>query len=107
MPRSTRAIAPAGNPTSALQPSVGSAVPSLTRTIWPLTPAFVAGGPYRAQPAPKSPAPVIETWFWFPSWLPGHRNICIRGTPVPGVGSVGVEKLALLVPLPSAASQRT
>ena len=79
--------------------SVGSALPSFTRTIWPATPAFVAGGPYRAHPAPKSPTPMTATWFWSPNVVcsPGHRNICIRGTPVPGVGSVGVEKFALFV----------
>ena len=62
------------------------------------TPAFVAGGPKRAQPAPKSPTPFTTTWFWLPELVaPGQRYICIRGTPVPGVGSVGVEKLALFV----------
>jgi hypothetical protein len=112
--RSTTAIAPAGSGPygshpSFTVPSGGGAAPSFTRTIVPLTPAFVAGGPNRAQPAPKSPTPVTETWFWSPKvvMLPGHRNICIRGTPVPGVGSVGVEKLALFVPDPSWASQRT
>ena len=106
--RSMTAIAPAGKPTSDSQPSVTVptgpvATPSFTRTSWPLTPAFVAGGPNRAQPAPKSPTPMMETWFWSPNVvvLPGHRYICIRGTPVPGVGSAGVEKLALFVPLPS------
>ena len=43
-------------------------------------------GPNRAQPAPKLADAVDETWFWSPKVvvLPGHRNICIRGTPVPG-----------------------
>ena len=45
----------------------------------------------------------MTTWFWEPNWFPGQRNICIRGEPP----WAGVEKLALFVPEPSAASART
>jgi hypothetical protein len=104
VPRSTSATVPAGKATSGPQPSLGFAPPSSTRTIGPAVPALVAGGPNRAQLAPISPTPSRTTWFCGPNWLPGQRNICIRGVPA---SAAGVEKLALLVPAPSAASQRT
>ena len=64
----------------------------------------MGAGVNRAQLAPKVPAPSTTTWFCGPNWLPGHRYICIRGVPE---SAAGVEKLALFVPLPSAASART
>src|SRR5262245_63260577 len=59
VPRSTRAMAPAGNPTSAPQPRVGSALPSSTRTIGPATPAAVGAGPKLAPEAGYVPAAAV------------------------------------------------
>ncbi len=73
----------------------------------PDVPPVVGEGPNRDQLASKEPSPSTTTWFWAPNWFPGQRYICIRGVP-PDVGvSIGVEKLALFVPPPSAASART
>ncbi len=73
----------------------------------PDTPVVRGAGPKRDQLASKEPTPSATTWLGMPNWVPGHRYICMRGVP-PDVGvSIGVEKLALLVPPPSAASART
>ena len=45
LPRSTSAIAPAGNPTNGEQPSFGAAVPSFASAYWPAMPAAGAAGP--------------------------------------------------------------
>ena len=50
-PRSTRAIAPAGKPTSGPQPSVGSSLPSSPRTMSPDTPVSSGAGPKLAPAA--------------------------------------------------------
>ena len=112
--RSTTAIAPAGSGPYGLAPVVhrakrrrgGAVVHEDDRAA----DASVRGRRTVARPAGSEVAGAVhETWFWSPNVvvLPGQRYICIRGTPVPGVGSVGVEKLALFVPDPSWASQRT
>src|ERR671918_138371 len=51
VPRSTRAIAPAGNPTRGSQPSVVVSVPSSTRTTSPLMPVSSGAGPKLAPVA--------------------------------------------------------
>ena len=48
VPRSTSATAPAGKLTNGLQPSVGRALPSLTRTTSPAIPARSGAGPNAA-----------------------------------------------------------
>src|SRR5262247_3393501 len=48
VPRSTSSTAPAGKPTNGLQPCVGMALPSLTRTTSPGLPASVGSGPNAA-----------------------------------------------------------
>ena len=75
----------------------------------PDVPATVGAAPKRDHDESNEPSPFTTTWFWAPNWFPGQRYICIRGTAVPGAGggSTGVEKLALFVLLPSAASART
>jgi hypothetical protein len=75
--------------------------------IRPDVPATVGAGENRAHEESKEPPPSMTTWFCAPNWLPGHRNICIRGVPPETAVSTGVEKLALFVPAPSAASART
>ena len=66
-------------------------------------PAGVGEGPKRDQLASNEATPSTTTWFCAPNWLPGQRNICIRGEPP----EAGVLKFALFVPSPSAASART
>ena len=74
---------------------------------WPDVPATLGAAPKRDHTASNEPTPSTTTWFWAPNWFPGQRYICIRGVPPDVADSTGVEKLALFVPLPSAASART
>ena len=74
---------------------------------WPDVPATVGAGEKRAHDASNEPVPSTTTWFCAPNWFPGQRYICMRGVPPDVADSTGVEKLALFVPLPSAASART
>jgi hypothetical protein len=56
VPRSTTAIAPAGNPTSDSQASVVVPTPSFARTTVPESPAAVGAGPNAAPAASYCPA---------------------------------------------------
>ena len=71
----------------------------------PVVPATVGAAPKRDHDESNEPTPSTTTWFCAPNWLPGQRNICIRGANA--LPSTGVEKFALFVPAPSAASART